>query len=191
MSDQAPIVEAILSGDAEAANAALAADPEAAEARDENGVSALLVALYHRNTDIADAIVEARAGVFDVFEAAATGRADLLAALTDDVGVDARSPDGFTPLHLACFFGHVDAVRVLLDVGAEVNAVADNPMKVQPLHSATAARNAAIVKSLLAAGADANAEQEGGHTAMSAAIAHGLDDIAAALTAAGAIRPAP
>lgn len=189
MGDRPAILEAIAAGDVDAARTALAADPAAAEARDENGVSALLVALYHRQSDIAEAIVEARAGVFDAFEAAAIGRADLLPALTDEVGVDARSPDGFTPLHLACFFGQVDAVRALLDVGAEVNAVADNAMKVQPLHSATAARNADIVAALLAAGADANARQEGGHTAMDAAVAHELTDIIEALVAAGAARP--
>ena len=36
-----------------------------------------------------------------------------------------------TPLHLACYFGSVDAVRLLIESGANVNAMASD--NVRPL----------------------------------------------------------
>src|SRR5206468_9786669 len=91
-------------------------------------------------------------------------RADRVAALFEaDPGlIGAWSSDGFTPLHLAAFFGYPDVVQVLLKRGAEVNPVARNPMKVQPLHSAAAGGHGEVAKLLVAAGADVNARQEKG-----------------------------
>ena len=49
-----------------------------------------------------------------------------------------RGGDGFTPLHLAAFFGGADAVRAILARGADPDADADNPPGVRPIHSAAA-----------------------------------------------------
>ena len=73
----------------------------------------------------------------DVFDAAAVGRTrgleELLAA--DDGLAKGWSPDGFTPLHLAAFFGQEDAARLLLEHGADANVVARHEsLKVAPLH---------------------------------------------------------
>ena len=82
---------------------------------------------------------------------------------------NAWSSDGFAPLHLASFFSRGDAVRLLLDRGADVGAVARNDMKVQPLHSAVAAQSTEIVAALLVAGADPNARQQDDFTPYMAA----------------------
>ena len=66
------------------------------------------------------------------------------------------SVDGFTPLHFACFFSQPQTAALLLEHGADGNAVAQNAMKVTPLHSATAARNLPIVTLLLTHGASPN-----------------------------------
>ena len=64
---------------------------------------------------------------------------------------------------------------------AEVNAVANNATRVQPLHSAAAQRSVAIVRMLLDAGANVHAKQEGGYTALDAAVMHKDDELISVL----------
>jgi ankyrin repeat protein len=123
-----------------------------------------------------------------VFEAAALGRVDRLRRLLAEEPGRARSwtPDGFTALHLAAFFGPPEAVQALLDAGADPHAVAANPMKVQPLHSAAAARNLEASRMLLEAGADPNAAQQEGFRPLDAATQNGDDALRELLLAHGA-----
>ena len=166
----ATIFESIKAGDVDAVRAAVGEDPQAAAARDDKGLSAVRAALYAHKQDVADVLLEAKPEL-DVFDAAATGDVDRLTELLDGDGdlVNARSEDGFTPLHLAAYFSRGPAVRLLLDRGADVGAVADNEMQVQPLHSAVAAGSREVVAALLMAGADVNARQQGGFTPFMAA----------------------
>ncbi len=181
------IFEAIQAGDADRLRDVLIEDPSAASARNESGLSAVLAAQYRHADTMVEAILAAGPDL-DVFDAAAVGDCDRLTALldADPSLVDVYAPDGHFPLGLAAFFGRPQAVRLLLDRGADVSAVARNDMRVQALHAAVAGRNREAVRMLLAAGADPNAEQHGGWTPLMAAQQHGDDDIAADLTAAGA-----
>src|ERR1700744_2236552 len=52
--------------------------------------------------------------------------------------VSAFSTAGWTPLHLAAFFGKIDAARWLLNKGAVVNARSTNAMENLPIHAAAA-----------------------------------------------------
>ena len=183
----ATIFEAIQAGDADGVRKALADDPAAAGARDDNGTSAVRTALYAQRQDLADAVLEAGPEL-DVFDAAAAGHVDRLTQLLDDDPdlVNTWSSDGFAPLHLASFFSRGDAVRLLLDRGADVGAVARNDMKVQPLHSAVAAQSTEIVAALLVAGADPNARQQDDFTPMMAAEQHENTDLVRLLLDHGA-----
>jgi ankyrin repeat protein len=100
--------------------------------------------------------------------------------------VNAVSPDGWLPLHLAAHFGHADAVRALLNKGSKVDAPSTNAMRNTALHAAAAGRSAAVAKLLLDAGADANARQTGGWTPLHSVAQSGDVEFARVLTEAGA-----
>lgn len=123
-----------------------------------------------------------------IFEAAALGRAERVRDLLMLEGgfVDLWSPDGFTAVHLAAFFGHEDVVALLLERGAEPDAEARNALRVRPLHSAAAGNHTEIARLLLDHGADPNARQEGGFTPLHAAAQNGNEELYALLVERGA-----
>jgi hypothetical protein len=86
-------------------------------------VSALLEALYRGQTAQVEQLLTGDPEL-DVFEAAALGKTDRLRELLaeDATRANAFGDDGFHPLGLACFFGHVDSARLLLERGADINA---------------------------------------------------------------------
>ncbi len=164
---------AIKGGDGPAVDRLLERDPTLVEARDENGLSPLLSALYRGKNDIAAAILRRRP-TLTIFEASAAGDLERVRAL---VGADrglanATSDDGYSPLGLAAFFKRPEVVRYLIDAGADPR----RPSRGQgftPLHSAVAtdvaASDAEMVRVLLEAGADPNARSREGTTPLHAA----------------------
>jgi len=123
-----------------------------------------------------------------IFAAAILGNTETLEQLLagNRSLISAVSSDGWTPLHLAAFFGKLDAARLLLNKGAQVAARSTNEMRNTPLHAAAAGRHAQVVKLLLDHGADANARQHGGWTPLHSAAQTGDLDTARALVDAGA-----
>ena len=159
---------AIDAGDTAVVDALLANDRDLAAARDGDGVSAVMHALYRGQRAIAESFT-AMLPELDVFEAAALGRVDRLRALlaARPALATERSADGFTALHFPAFFGIGDAAgatRVLLNAGADVNARSDNALSVLPIHSAVAGGHDDVVALLVDAGADVNARQPHGWT---------------------------
>ena len=152
--------------------------------RGEDGISAVLLARYYGRDDMVEALTPAPEEL-DVFEAAALGQVERVRELVEAEPelASAWSPDGYTPLHLAAFFGHPGIVELLLRHDVDVEAVARNEMGVRPLHSAVAGPRAAeIARLLLDAGADPSAPAEGGHTALDSARQNGDAELEALLT---------
>ena len=179
--------EAVRAGNLDEIRRLVAATPALAGARDANGVSAILFAMYHGRREVAAALVERGAPV-DIFEASALGRVDRIVSLLneDAARVSAYAQDGFYPLGLAAFFGHLDAVRALLAAGADVHATARNPFKVQPVHAAAASRNLDILRAVLEAGGDPNVPQQQGFVPLHEAATSGNREMAVLLVEHGA-----
>jgi ankyrin repeat protein len=187
MPDTAEMMAAVVAGDTDAVARLLAEDPSLASARGDDGVSAVLLARYRFDRPTMDALLAADPDL-DAFEAAALGRLDRLKErlITLPDAVAAFSPDGFTALHLAAFFGKSEAVHILLDAGASVAAYTRNEFANQPLHAAAAGRHVEVCRLLLAAGADVNATQHGGYTPLHEAAQHGDDEMVELFLSAGA-----
>ncbi len=182
------VFELIAAGDEGALAEELDRNPELAGERNADGLSPVLYALYKGKSDLVEPLLDANPPL-DVFDTAAAGRTrgleELLAGEPELATV--WSQDGFTALHLAAFFGQEEAVRILVERGADVNVVARNAsIHVTPLHSAVAGSHAEIVELLLEHGADPNAAQERGFTPLHSAAQNDDRESVEALLEAGA-----
>lgn len=124
-----------------------------------------------------------------VFEAAAFGRIAALRRIlaNDPAQANALSDDGFTALHLAVFAEQEDAARLLINQGAEVDALAKGSIaKVRPLGTAAFVRSVPLTRLLLDAGADVNGQGEGGFTALDSAKQSGDEELIRLLLDRGA-----
>ena len=188
---QQQLIQAIIGNDAFRVKALLSEEPALIKARDPEGRTPILLALYFGHEDLAGLVRELAPEV-DLFEAAALGD---LESLNGHLGrsrdlANAVAPDGFGPLGLASFFGRFEAAEILLNAGADPNAPASNPAKVSPIHSATAhrdkERSLLLCRLLLERGADPNVAQAGGWTPLHQAAAQGKREVVDLLLAHGA-----
>ena len=191
MSAEAEFLDKVKANQREDVEQAVRNNASLASAKDANGVSAVLWAIYRGHKDLAGWLADNGAKL-TIFEASALGRGDVIEKLLKDDPQLANdySGDGFTALGLACFFGNVSAVEQLLRAGAEVNAADRNPMRVAPIHSAGANRDPqialTITRMLIDSGAEINVAQEGGWTPLHEAAAHGNDELVRLLLENGA-----
>ena len=181
------LFDAIRGGDAARVQALVASDRGIVNRRNERGHSPVLIAQYHHKDDVV-AVLLAAGPDLDIFDATSVGATARVAELLDrdPALVTAYSGDGFYPLGLAAFFGHLETVRLLLARGADVKQVARNPMKVQALHSALAGNHREVARALLEAGAPVNAGQQEGWTPLMEAVLHDDVEIAKMILARGA-----
>jgi hypothetical protein len=170
-----PLLDAVGAGDEQRARELAAAHPELRTQPDAEGLLPAMRALYTHGRALADAIAPPDPAL-DAFLAAALGRTERLRELLEAEPslVDAYSPDGFTPLHLACFSGGAEATRLLVGRGAPLEALARNEhVRVRPLGTAAFSGDRESARLLVEAGADAAAAVEGGFTPLHTAAQNG------------------
>ena len=125
-------------------------------------VSEALQALYEGDPERAEQL-RGPDDELQAYEAAAFGRIERLRQLLDEdpANANAWSPDGFTALHLAIFGGSEEAVRLLVERGADVDALATAEIaRVRPLGTAAFVRRPDLEQILLDAGADPDLARE-------------------------------
>jgi uncharacterized protein len=188
MGDLKAFQEQVKKGELNGVKAALADDPSLLDAVNEAGQGSFLLAKYYRQQQVADYLLSLHPKL-DIFSACAAGQTEsVLKEIDSDASLlEAHSPDGWTPLHLAAFFGQTELAKGLLNHGAAVNSRSTNPMKNTPLHAAAAGNSMQLVQILLDHGADANAQQNGGWTALHAAAQTGNLEMTEILLEHGAL----
>ena len=189
-SSSAAFIDAIKAGEFERVKAMVSADPTLIDARSRTGESAILTAVYHRQKEIVNLLV-ARGATLSLFEACAAGEVERVERLLRRASA-VRAPstsysgDGWTPLHLAAFFGHAKIVEMLLAHDADVAARSRNANGNTPLHAALAGNHKFVAGLLIGAGADVNAADAQGWRPLHLAAANNNLDSIKALVAQGA-----
>jgi ankyrin repeat protein len=181
------IIELIKTGKNDLLEQKLNDDPSLADRKTEQGISLLQFAAYCRNTFAVDMLKKNKQKL-DIFEAACIGDTETISQLLDKTPdlLNSFSPDGFTALGLASFFGHLSLVKLLLNKGANPNIASNNQFKVAPLHSACAISHFDIAELLIRYHADVNAKQMQGVTPLHSAAHNGQTKLSKLLIDNGA-----
>lgn len=182
---------AIAAGQKEVAANLLEQEPSLLHCRNEQGDSPLLAAIYADQRLIFEWLLERGAGV-DLFEATALGKVERVRDLLAENPSLATtySHDGWTPLHLASFFGHRDVVDLLLEHGAPIDARSKSERFARdntPLHAAAANNQNRVAELLIERGADVNARDGSGFTPLGLAANSRNDLLVMALLEHGAV----
>ena len=184
-SSSAAFIDAIKAGEFERVKAMVSADPTLIDARSRTGDSAILTAVYHHQKEIVNLLV-ARGAALSLFEACAAGEIERVERTLDASTINTYSADGWTPLHLAAYFGHPTITEMLLAQGADVTARSRNSNGNTPLHAALAGNHKLVAGLLIGRGADVNAADANGWHPLHLAAANNNLDAINALIAQGA-----
>jgi ankyrin repeat protein len=193
------IIAASAGGDLPRVTTLLDAEPDLASATNMFGSSAVHAAHYSGHPGIVN-LLFARGRTLDVFLAAELGMVNELRARLDREPSLAMqvSASGATALHGACYWGSVAAATLLIERGADANALTrDSFLKIAPIGCAVATPNVpnpsedesvvlALVELLVMNRANVNVQRRDGMTALHAAAYRGHLRVIEALLRAGA-----
>ena len=177
--------DAIKKGNSVRVSELLKQQPSLIKARYKNGITPVLLAVYHEHPEIAESLIAT--GIEpNFFEAAATGRVERVRALLiqNPELIHAWSPDGWTALHLN--FNHLDVAKLLIDAGANLNLNSKNKLNATPLQGAAANNWLELARLYLAHGANVNSRNEEGTNPLAEAAGNGFLDFAKLLIEKGA-----
>ncbi len=177
----------VRAGDSASVAALLDADPSLGAARNEQGQSAILFAVYNGRHEIRDLLL-ARGVQLDLFEAAAAGQLARVKELVEKEPALAKrfSPDGFPVFALSVAFGHRSVAEYLLERGADVNAASQNATGYTALTGAVANGHTDLVAWLLSCGANANHRYGPAYSPLHEAAANGRLELVRLLLEHGA-----
>ena len=192
-SSSAAFIDAIKAGEFERVKAMVSAEPTLIDARSRTGDSAILTAVYHRQKEIVNLLV-ARGATLSLFEACAAGELERVERLLAESaggapgapGVNDYSADGWTPLHLAAYFGHAKVAELLIAHHADVLARSRGANGNTALHAALAGNHKFVAALLIGHGADVNAADAQGWRPLHLAAANNNMDAMKQLIAQGA-----
>ena len=171
-------LRAVLEDELEEVAKMIVADDRLVRSRDASGASALMLAVYHGLDEMVGVLRRAELPL-ELPEAVAVGDLARVKEWLDlePSRLDEPAPDGFPPLVLAAWLGHLEILNELLGRGADPNRAARNPTAMTPLHAAASCRQhaAAVVATerLLERGAALEAFEAGGFTPLHLACAYG------------------
>ena len=176
--------DAIKKGNTAKVSELLKQNPALIKARTKKGTTPVMLAMFNRHKEIAELLAT---GIeTNIFEATALGRIERVRELLkkDPTLVKAFSPEGFTALHGN--LNHADVVELLIDKGADINAVSQNAFLATPLQSALAMGWTDAAKLLLARNANVNCRGEEGGTPLHEVAGNGQIELARLLLDHGA-----
>lgn len=161
------LTQAISAGRDDLVDQLLYQHPDWVNAEDALGTSMLMYALHERQPWVAGVIIRHRRH-FSPWELAACGlEGDLRKQLdTNPDWVNLYSPDGYPLVCVAAWFGQDVTLRLLLERGANPNAIAANPNKMSALHCAASQNYPEVAQLLLAYGTAMDHRQQNGQTAL-------------------------
>ena len=154
----------------------------------ENGMTSSVVRILEmRSIDVEARVGGEENGDTCLMTAAFNGHLAICRLLLDKgAQVDAKSWDGWTPLHWAALRGRVEIVRLLCDHGADIEAQDNGGWR--PLHHAAMNGHISVVKELVEErNAEINARDHLGKTALREAGDGNKPDVAAYLVSHGGI----
>src|SRR3989475_11447246 len=189
MGDEDDLLKAAQKNDIAKAEAILDRNPSLLRMHTPNG-TLILTAMFYGAGDIVKLLLaRTPEDALNLYEAATVGNARRLKTILGQSRVrvnEATKEEGFDPLGLAAFFGHAEAVKVLLDHGADVNQKPPSRFANTAVDAAVSGDHADVVRILLAAGANPNVRGEGNYTTLHKAAVHGNLDVVRMLLGHGA-----
>lgn len=185
MSNIESFENAIKARESDAAMQMIADDPGLARKRLAGGLSPMMLAAYHGAWDLVRWFTEC-GYIHGLADAVISGDAELVSTMLSNnpATLNEYTADGFTPLHIAVFFGRDPIATLLIEHGANLNAVSQNELRNQPLQAAiSGAAGDEVIELLIAKGADINAD---GYTPLHLASSNGRGQIVRLLLERGA-----
>jgi ankyrin repeat protein len=152
----------------------LTQEPTLVKSRTSQHVSPIILSCYYKKPEVTELLLKYQNDI-NLFEASAAGKLDEVIRLVNihPEAINFYAEDGFTPLGLACYFGHYEISRYLVSKGADVNMPSNNGFRVYPLHSAVAGDYIDIASMLLENNAQINVKQQAGATPLHLAAQNG------------------
>ena len=189
MGEEDELLKAAQKNDLAKAQAILDRNPSLLRMRTPNGTLVLTATFYGASDVLKLLLARTPEDALNLYEAATVGNARRLKTILGQSRVrvnEATKEEGFDPLGLAAFFGHSDAVKVLLDHGADVNQKPPSRFANTAVDAAVSGDHADVVRILLAAGANPNVRSEANYTTLHKGAVHGNLEVVRMLLDRGA-----